>query len=143
LSERGRWSWLLLVALSSATPVACDGTQQAAERSDADRVAHAVRLLREAPNDAKRPLLRALEGVECTSPRACEVRERCLEGYGSYLEALDAIATARRALARDGGAAADERTALLLAVAQRKLKQAEVAVERCTVLSAALVRKSR
>lgn len=78
--------------------VACHGEAAEARRAEAGRIAEAVRALRAAPNDAKRPLLRLLHDAPCSAADLCGLRKSCEDAYGLELSALDGISAVRRAV---------------------------------------------
>jgi hypothetical protein len=110
-----------------------------ARRAEAERIVYAVEALRSAPNDAKPPLLKALEGAECTLEDVCELKRVCREAYEVHLRALSGTRAARHAI--EGDAGASKKAAELLGQSARWLEEAAEKTKRCTDLEGEVVRK--
>jgi hypothetical protein len=119
----------------------CHGAADAAHRADVARVARAVDVLRNAPNDAKLPPLIALQHTACRSDDACGLERSCLDAYDAEQRALQGTDAVRHALAGDAGAAAAERAGTLLALSQRELGEAHRLTRRCADLEGELHRR--
>jgi hypothetical protein len=118
----------------------CGKTEQQIERRrEAERVVYAIESLRSAPNDAKPPLLKALEGVGCTLEDVCTLKRSCVEAYQVHLRALGGARAARHAIESDSGA--DRKAAELLGQSARLLEEAAIKTKRCTDLEGEIVRK--
>jgi len=126
----------LVVSLSSVA--ACHGEREEARRAEAGRIAHAVEALRNAPNEAKRPLLSALERESCSSNDVCAVKKDCTTAYSATLDALDALAAVRHA-ARDPGPLPSN-VAVLLTRTEADLRRAQDLATKCADAEAALRR---
>lgn len=96
-------------------------------------MSHAITALREAPNDGKQPLLRALENTPCSAADLCALKTQCTEAYTGLALALDGARAARVALASplDAASADAQRIAELVAVSEQRLKAARELSERC------------
>jgi hypothetical protein len=101
-------------------------------------VVYAIESLRNAPNDAKPPLLKALSNVECKIDDVCALKRACVEAYEVHLRALQGARAARHAIESDAGA--DKRAAQLLGESARYLEQATEKTKRCTDLEGEVVR---
>lgn len=75
----------------------CRGEAVEARRSEAGRLAEAVRLLRGAPSEERRPLLEALASAPCAEPDLCALRKTCADAYALELSARDALGAVRHA----------------------------------------------
>lgn len=85
----------MATAALGAAP-ACHGEKDESRRAEAGRIAEAVRVLREAPNDGKRPLLKSLREVVCSADDLCELKRSCADAYELELTAFDGISAVRR-----------------------------------------------
>lgn len=124
-----------------ATILVCAGCQAGradAVSREASKLSQAVRALRDAPNDQKRPELERLVKTECTAPDLCNLRETCVEGYRQHLRALDRARSVSGILDTDTQAAARA-----LASAERELGAAHDRVSECARVEAAIRRKYR
>lgn len=134
---RWRWAFVLGVAIAGG----CHTEADTARRADVARVAHAADVLRNAPNDAKEPLVLELAHTRCRSQDACRLKRACLAAYQRELKALEGVAAVRHALAADGGRAQAERAGSLLALSERELEQAHRLSRRCADLEGKLERR--
>jgi hypothetical protein len=120
--------------------IGCGKTEQQIERRrEAERMVYALESLRNAPNDAKPPLLKALEGVACTLDDVCALKRICVEGYQVHLRALAGARAARHAVESDAGA--HKKTAELLGQSARWLEEAAHKTRQCADLEGEIVRK--
>jgi hypothetical protein len=120
----------------------CEHTEQQIERRrEAERVVYALESLRNAPNDAKPPLLKALEGVACVTEEICELKRTCVGAYEVHLRALAGTRAARHAVESDAGA--DKKAAELLGQSARWLEEAARKTKRCADLEGEIVRKHK
>ncbi len=128
--------------LACASTVACHRESDEARRSEVARVAEAARKLREAPNPAKDPLLKALKSTACTADDACGLKETCSAAYSLQARAMDGLAAVRRAATHTtepvpSGAAA------LLSEVETDLQRAKVEAQHCSDREGELRRKYR
>jgi len=112
---------------------ACEDEQERARQAEAAALVRAINQLRDAPNEAKRPLHKALSKLPCGSDDLCDLKRICYKAYQRHLRALDSARALRHALG-DGGApapAASAKTAKLADDAQRFLERARFLNRRC------------
>jgi hypothetical protein len=118
----------------------CGKTEaQIERRAEAERVVYAVESVRNAPNDAKPPLLKALGNAECKLDDVCELKKLCVDAYEVHLRALNGTRAARHAVESDAGSA--KKAAELLGQSARWLEEAADKTKRCTDLEATIIRK--
>ena len=117
--------------LSAAS--SCHGEAAEAQRSDAGRLVHAVAELRDAPNDGKRPLLKALEQLDCAAPDLCEFRKTCVSAYSLDVDALDGLDAVKRATA-DARVPVSKSAVELLARSEGALGRSVELAKRCADL---------
>jgi hypothetical protein len=110
---------------------------EAGEKQAVARLCWAENRIRTAPNADKFGFLADLTRSPCPTPSACNMRDRCAEGYGTHVEALRLTAAAKQLLTdgRDGDAAG------ILGAAEAKLKEAGPRITECTSLAADLRRQ--
>ncbi|HVU05677.1 MAG TPA: hypothetical protein VHE30_28205 [Polyangiaceae bacterium] len=118
---------------------ACHGERDQAVRSEAGRVAEAVRKLREADGAAKRPLLVALEHETCTAEDVCALRKTCADAYTLQVTALESVAAVRHA--NEDGKPLPPEAMALLAEASAKLEASNAATKTCADVEGAARRK--
>jgi len=119
---------------------------EAARRLEGESEALGRRIdaVRNAPNEAKPELLRALAAAACESAEACALRQLCVSAYTRHLAALEGSARARRLLAiPDGGTRASIDAARALAEADLALAESRQQSERCAAEQGALRRRAR
>jgi len=121
----------VLVVLS-----ACSQRDTEAQRS-AGRVARAIEVLRNAPNDGKASALKALGALPCEGPDVCETRDTCRSAYALHVDSVNLTAAARQKAA-DGR---DLDAANLLGSAQQLLKDSAGKVQDCIGRESALKRR--
>jgi hypothetical protein len=120
--QRTRLCALLLASL----PAACRSQEARALEAEIARLGRAIDELRDAPNAAKAPRLRALDSEPCSQPLACELKSLCVRAYTRHLVSLDSSERARNLLAQpDGGTEAA--LAAASALNQAEAQQAEAA----------------
>jgi hypothetical protein len=129
----------VVTSLTAIVFVACHGEADEARRADVARVSEAVRKLREAPNDAKRPLLLALQQTPCTGDDACTLRKSCSDAYDREVSAVEGIAAVRHAT-QSTGPVPPEATELLARSAS-EMKRAVLLTKGCADLEAATKRR--
>lgn len=103
-------------------------------QQSAARVARAIEVLRNAPNEAKAVPLAALAELGCTGPDVCETRDACVSGYTLH---VDAGTLTQRAKAQLSDGQPPE-AAKLLFTAQQKLTEASRKVADCVEREGAL-----
>lgn len=120
----------------------CPGEQAQQGRGEADRVAHAVRQLREAGNSAKRPLLESLSRLQTKHSDVRELQQTCVAAYRSHLEGFDKSEAVRRSLDTPDAQAAQRTSELMseLESAEDLLRVARQGTQRCTELEGKLRR---
>jgi hypothetical protein len=132
---------VVLVALVSPLS-ACSGDRERKQKAEVARVAHAVDVLREAPNEAKRPLLKALQATACVESDACELRRVCGDAYASHLAAIEGSRAVSAQL--QAGVIGNERDiAQLMAASKRALELGKQQSHACTELESTLKRRYR
>jgi hypothetical protein len=120
---------LLAAALALALP-ACGRSEVAQE---ADRIARAVDLVRDAPNDpvdARRDLLAKLAAEPAKDPAAIAARDACVAAYTPFLEGQTLEAKVRGSLAGSPGEVNLE-TLAELGQAEAMLEQAKLKMPEC------------
>lgn len=123
---------------------ACRSEASRRLESEALALRRPIDSLRNAPNEAKPELLRALSAAPCASPEACSLKRTCVDGYTRHLAALDASERARRLLADPhGGTRASIEAATELSKADLDLAESRALTERCASLQGELLRKAR
>lgn len=137
-SSRARVAHFITLFVA-VTALACHGEAAEARRADVARVAEAVRKLRDAPNDEKRPLLLALQQTPCAADDAVKLRKSCSDAYGLQVTALDAVAAVRHAA--QGNAPLPPEAAELLARSEADLKRAAQGTTACADLESDLKRR--
>lgn len=133
--------------LAAALAAACRNGKAPTEpdeaaRSEAGRVAHQVKLLRDADNSQKPVFLKALDGTPCTVNEICAVKKTCSEAYTLEVSALSALSTLRHSL-QGFAPGMEQQEALLLSQAEASLHQAKDLVAKCADAEAALRRRYR
>jgi hypothetical protein len=122
----------------------CRSTEARAREAEFARLGQAIDALRNAPNEAKAPLIASLEKSECRDPKACELKTTCVSAYRLLESARGASANAKALLGkRDGGAPAAVEAALEVNRAQSELERARELSERCATDQGRLLRESR
>lgn len=122
-----------LGALALALLVACSA-REGAEQKSAARVARAVEVLRNAPNQMKKEPLAELGQLQCVGTDVCATRDACRSAYQVHVDAL-----ALTAAAKDQVASRDNpRAGNLLVSAEEKLREAGARVADCVEREAAL-----
>ena len=121
--------------------VGCHGEAEQAQRAEAARIAHAVDALRDAPNAAKAPRLKALEQMPCSVPDVCELQRVCVDAYRRQVHALDGVSAVRDELAGDAGPQAAASAAALLGASRKELSAAHTGARHCADLQGSAVRK--
>jgi hypothetical protein len=120
---------VLALALGLALP-ACGRSEVAQE---ADRIARAVDLVRDAPNDpveARRDLLAKLAAEPAKDPAAIAARDACVAAYTPFLEGQTLEAKVRSSLAGSPGEVNLE-TLAELGQAEAMLEQAKLKMPEC------------
>jgi len=111
---------------------ACDDEEELARLREAAETVRAVEQLRDAPNDAKRPRLAALEKLKCTAQDVCDLQRICTKAYRRHQSALDSARALRHAVDRDGRTAKQSaQAAKLLSKAKRELERARFMTRQC------------
>jgi hypothetical protein len=136
---RLRCAVILLVAALAG----CRGEREQALRGEAGSLVQAVQKLRDAPNDAKRPHLKALARMPCSTDDLCELKRVCKNAYERHQAALDAARSLRHALEGDGGIDRDAAAggADLVSEARRDLERARYLARLCNDLEGQATRR--
>jgi len=125
----------LLAAVCAA--FACSSAQDIEAKQSAGRVAHAIEVVRDAPNAAKAVALAELGKAACSGPDVCETREACRAAYALHVEATTLTQAAKLKL--NEGSAAE--AANLLSASEQKLTEAAPQVDACLTRESALRRR--
>ena len=142
-ARRGFVAGAILISVAAVT-CGCRSAEARAREAEFARIGQAIDALRNAPNEAKAPLIDALERSECHDPKACELKATCVSAYRLLDSARTASANAKTLLAnRDGGATAAVAAALEVNRAQSELERARELSERCATEQGRLLRESR
>ena len=127
------WHWhAVALTLVAGSVGACDDDEELARLRQASETVRAVEQLRNAPNDAKRPRLAALEKLECKAQDVCDLQRICTKAYRRHQSALDSARALRHAIGQDGGTAKQAAQASkLLSKAKRELERARFMTRQC------------
>ncbi len=82
--------------LASYLVLACDSAREAETRESAGRVARAIEVLRNAPNEMKAGPLAELGLLACLGAEVCQVRDACHSAYQRHVDALALTASAKQ-----------------------------------------------
>jgi hypothetical protein len=115
---------VLLALALAAFGGACRSQEARALEVESARIGRAVDALRDAPNPAKAPLLKALEAEACTLKAACELKALCARAYTRHLESLASSERAKLLLGDPEGGT-DATLAAASALNQAEAEQAE------------------
>ncbi|MFZ5891659.1 MAG: hypothetical protein ACOY0T_11450 [Myxococcota bacterium] len=138
------FAWLALGAALVGSLLGCRSSEARAREAEFARLGQAIDALRNAPNEAKAPLIAALDNAECRDAKACELKQTCVSAYRQLDSARSATAHAKDLLAQpDGGASAAVAAALEVNRAQTELASARELTERCATDQGRLLRESR
>jgi hypothetical protein len=133
VSSRGPASRGLAPTLAALLALSCHGEQEQARRADAGRLVRAVQLLRDAPNDGKRPLLSALEHLPAQDGELGALQTACVSAYSLEVEGIEALSAIRRAT-RGADEPVPPEAALLLSRSEEALHRAAGLTRRCADL---------
>jgi len=122
-------------------PFGCRSTEARALEAEAARIGRAVDALRDAPNEAKAPLLRALETEACEHPDGCGLKALCSRAYARHVEGLDKSARVKALLVPDAGTERAHAAAALLKEAEAALGEAARLTEDCAAKQGELRRR--
>ena len=128
--------------IGSVAGLACRGEEERARQGEAAALVRAINQLRDAPNEAKRPLHKALDQLPCGSDDLCDLKRICYKAYLRHIRALDSARALRHALA-DGGIVAPAASAEAVQLAddaQRYLERARFLNRRCVRLQGQIER---
>ncbi|MDQ2647191.1 MAG: hypothetical protein M3020_25530, partial [Myxococcota bacterium] len=78
-----------VLVLSALALFGCRSQEARALEAEAARIGRAVDALRDAPNEAKAPLLGALEAEACDDSETCGLKALCSRAYSRHVEGLD------------------------------------------------------
>jgi hypothetical protein len=73
----------------SLLALGCDSDAEI--KAEAGKVSHAVEVVRNADNAAKKPALDELRALPCSRPETCGVQSACVAAYELHLRGLDEI----------------------------------------------------
>jgi hypothetical protein len=141
VSRSGRWLAAVGAGLVLAAGSGCRGEREQALRGEAGTLVHAIRQLRDATNQGKRPQLKALAHLTCSAEDLCELQRVCRHAYERHQQALDATQTLRHALAEDAGADATTGANDLMSNARRDLERARFLARLCSDLEGKVTRR--
>jgi hypothetical protein len=134
------WHVVALTLLAGAVG-ACDDEEKLARLREASETVRTVEQLRNAPNDAKRPRLAALEKLTCTAQDVCDLQRICTKAYRRHQSALDSARALRHAIGQDGGTSKQAAQASkLLSKAKRELERARFMTRQCARQQGRVVR---
>lgn len=128
----------LLLALAL---LGCRSQEARALEAEAARIGRAVDALRDAPNEAKSPLLAALEGEACNDPETCGLKALCSRAYSRHVEGLEKSARVKALLAPDAGTGPAREAVALLREAEDALAEAAKLTEECAAKQGELRRR--
>lgn len=93
--------------------LSCQGEREQQRRAEAGRVVRAVQLLRDAPNEGKRPPLSALEHLPPLDEDLGALQKACVSAYALQLEGVEGLSAIRRATESASGPVPPEAVPLL------------------------------
>lgn len=125
---------LALLVAASLGVAACHQQSEESRKAEAAVVARAVEALRQAPNDGKRPLLKALEATPCEAADVCSLKKACTAAYTLEQTALDGL-RAVRAQSKTGAGLGAEAVELLTSV-EKDLARSRDLAKACADLEA-------
>lgn len=120
--------------------LSCRSSHERELTAEVARIAAAVNQLRDAPNNEKSVPLTMLQGESCVHPRACELKQICLQAYTLHEKSIEATNRIRELMRQNK--ADPQRAAELLAVSESDLEHARRLMGRCVDLQGALERDS-
>jgi hypothetical protein len=120
----------IAILLSLLAAAGCGGAERAA-KAEAAGVVRAVAALRDAPNEAKAPLLATLKGAACSDPEVCALKKVCVSAYEQHLSALELTAEVKGRLDSGADAGEAQKLGVLLGDAERKLVESRTLSDRC------------
>ena len=129
---------LLVAALAL---LGCRSQEARALEAEAARIGRAVDALRDAPNEAKSPLLAALEAEACDDPETCGLKALCSRAYSRHVEGVEKSARVKALLAPDAGTEAARAAVALLREAESALAEAAKLTEECAAKQGELRRR--
>lgn len=132
---------LRLLVVSALALFGCRSQEARALEAEGARIGRAVDALRDAPNEAKSPLLRALDAEACDHAETCGLKALCSRAYARHVEGLDKSAQVKTLLAADAGADQAQAAAALLRAAESDLREASQLTEECAAKQGELRRK--
>ena len=113
--------------------LSCQGEREQQRRAEAGRVVRAVQLLRDAPNEGKRPPLSALEHLPPLDEDLGALQKACVSAYSLQLVGLEGLSAIRRATG-SAGDPVPPGAALLLSRSETALRTAAALAVRCADL---------
>ncbi len=122
--------------------VAVWGCRSQAEREASREIAQLIYMvgqLRDAPSNEKEEPLARLKQQPCSSPRACQLQQLCVQGYDLHTRALKTASQVRKAM--NQGNADTAGAAQLLEMSQQDLMRAKGLTEQCVALEGELTRE--
>ncbi len=130
-----------ILVLSALSLLGCRSQEARALEAEAARIGRAVDALRDAPNEAKAPLLGALEAEACDDSETCGLKALCSRAYSRHVEGLDKSARVKAMLAPDAGAEQAGAAVALLKEAESALAEAAQLTEDCAAKQGELRRR--
>jgi hypothetical protein len=130
-----------VLVLSALALCGCRSQEARALEAEAARLGRAIDALRDAPNEAKAPLLRALEAEACDNSDTCGLKALCSRAYSRHVEGLDKSARVKSLLAADAGTEQAQAAAALLKEAESALAEAAQLTEECAAKQGELRRR--
>lgn len=134
-------SGLVVAALAACALLGCRSQAKRALEVEAARLGQAIDALRAAPNEAKAPLLRALEAEACEHPESCGLKALCSRAYARHVEGLDQSARVKELLAPGATTEQAQAAAALLKEAEAALRDAAKLTEDCAAKQGELRRR--
>jgi hypothetical protein len=128
--------WLLAALLAGCSHRT---EADAALRSEAGLVAHAIHRLREAPRGERRPLVAALQDLPCKDSEVCECKRVCFEAHELAARVDEDLASLRRAAGSTDAPVPGTKD--LLEKAEATLGRAHELSQQCVELEGALRRR--
>jgi hypothetical protein len=130
-----------VLVLSALALFGCRSQEARALEAEAARIGRAVDALRDAPNEAKAPLLGVLEAEACDNSETCGLKALCSRAYSRHVEGLDKSARVKAMLAPDAGTEQAQAAAALLKEAESALAEAAQLTEECAAKQGELRRR--
>lgn len=142
-STRAKAGFLGIVLAATAL-ASCKSEDERARKLEAQRLSDAVRVVREAPHNAKSQPLQALQTIACRYPSSCLTQQICVQAYRLHQQAVERSTLLRQRLRDpDKGTANDDAIGQLLILTEKDLERAKQMMDECLRLETAMLVETR